>query len=115
MLTVQNNSFQEDERWFISGFYAYIYSLEACVRIVSRFRLHKQPEESVNFNPTLLNKMKAVIVLLATAVAFAYGASHLTLKTLSSKVRDLHKETLNTVRLLVSLVSFKFCECINTT
>ncbi|KAF5889212.1 Uncharacterized protein DAT39_021084, partial [Clarias magur] len=58
--------------------------------------LNKKPEESVDFSPTLLNKMKAVMVLLATAVAFAYGASNLTLKTIAVEARALHRITLNT-------------------
>lgn len=67
---------------------------------MSRFSLQKQPEESdrVRLDPTSPNKMMAMIVLLTTAAALACGAPHPNLKEITSAVKCLHKQTLDTVR-----------------
>lgn len=89
--------------------YIYIYSPGACVRIVSRLSLLRTTWIIwVRLEPTLQNKMKAVIVLLVSA-AFAYGAPHPNLKFIMEEVKCIHKETLKTVRHSFSWVSFKFC------
>lgn len=71
---------------------------------MSRVSVQKQPVESVRvrLHSPLPSKMKAVTLLLATAVALAYGTPNQHLKSIIYHVRCLHQKTQNTVRLSVS-------------